>query len=540
MPSCLGMYIEDKLIKYAKVSKEHDNIKVESFGIKFYDKLNEAISQIVSETYSFKIPISINLSEEMYNYFYMFSLIGKKDMQKAIETEFASYCFDKGINENAFESRFILVNSYEDKEKVKAIHIAANKTEINKKMQQLEGNHLSHISPMPISIANIVEVKPKENLMIVNIENTTTVTTIMDEKVYDVDNIEEGSNKILSNIGTKENSYAKAYEICKNTTIYTMEAKELQEEENQYLEYIMPTLYNIVTAVKAKLDESLNKIEKVYITGTASVINNIDLYFQEYLKSVKCEILRPYFVNDISTRINIKDYIEVNSAIALALQGLGEGLKNINFKKPTLSDKIPDFLKIDIGGGKNKDNPSKFNIHIKNDLGEKLTRSEMNLVRTAAGIVLLVLLYSGFSIMLAGQYEKKNQEIAEKKEQAQKEIASVNRDISKLQEKTNTYINLKQNLEDMNNKLAEQTRNKNAIPSFLSQIMAKIPEMVQVTSIENTTGKHIVIGAQSERYEQLGIFVASIKNDEILYEVVSTPGQKEGNIIKIMIEGELP
>ena len=37
--SCLGLYIEENLIKYAKVSKDHDIIKVEAFGIKFYDKI---------------------------------------------------------------------------------------------------------------------------------------------------------------------------------------------------------------------------------------------------------------------------------------------------------------------------------------------------------------------------------------------------------------------------------------------------------------------------------------------------------------------
>ena len=119
MPSCLGLYIENNLIKYAKVSKEREAIKVEAFGIKFYDKLNEAIKQIISETYSFKIPISVNLSQEMYNYFYMFSLINKKDMQKAVETEFSSYCTDQGINENSLVSRYVLVNSFDDKEKIK-------------------------------------------------------------------------------------------------------------------------------------------------------------------------------------------------------------------------------------------------------------------------------------------------------------------------------------------------------------------------------------------------------------------------------------
>ena len=32
MLSCLGLYIEPNIIKYAKVSKEKDTLKVESFG----------------------------------------------------------------------------------------------------------------------------------------------------------------------------------------------------------------------------------------------------------------------------------------------------------------------------------------------------------------------------------------------------------------------------------------------------------------------------------------------------------------------------
>ena len=40
MASCLGLYIDNSLIKYAKLSKEKDLIKVESFGVKFYENLN--------------------------------------------------------------------------------------------------------------------------------------------------------------------------------------------------------------------------------------------------------------------------------------------------------------------------------------------------------------------------------------------------------------------------------------------------------------------------------------------------------------------
>ena len=87
MPSCLGMYVQDNLIKYAKVSKDHDKIKVDSFGVKFYENINEAIKQVVEETYSYKTPISINLEQEIYNYFDMFALLNKTDLQKAIKDE---------------------------------------------------------------------------------------------------------------------------------------------------------------------------------------------------------------------------------------------------------------------------------------------------------------------------------------------------------------------------------------------------------------------------------------------------------------------
>lgn len=536
MPSCLGLYIEENLIKYAKVSKDHNTTKVESFGIKFYDKLSDAIKQVITETFSYKIPVSINLSEEMYNYFYMFSLINKKDMQKAIETEFSSYCYDKGINENVFESRFVLVNSLENKEQIKVIHIAANKTEINKRIQQLEGSRLSTITPISVSIANILDLKPKENCMVVNIEDKTTVTTISDQKIYNIDVLENGDGEFLRSIAAKENSMSKAYEICKNTTIYTMDAKELQEEENLYLEDIMPTLYTIVSNVKNIIDSGLIKIEKIYITGTAAVINNIDLYFQEIIKNIKCEILKPYFIEN-TPKISIKDYIEVNSAIATALQGLGDGLKGMNFRRERLGDKIPNSLKIDLG----KDASGKKNsFAIRNDLNEELDQTESSLIRLAVCILVIVLVYSGFSVFLNEQYTKKNQEIQEATVQTQQQLSEVISVTSRIKEKTNAYIKLRQNLEEMTNKVTEQTGSKNAIPTLLSQLMYTISQDIQITSIENTTGKHIRINAQAEQYDQLGIFVAWLKNDEILYDVVLSPGVKESNVVKVVIEGELP
>ena len=47
MPSCLGLYVDKRIIKYAKVSKDKKNLKVEAYGVKFYENLEETIEQII-------------------------------------------------------------------------------------------------------------------------------------------------------------------------------------------------------------------------------------------------------------------------------------------------------------------------------------------------------------------------------------------------------------------------------------------------------------------------------------------------------------
>ena len=135
MASCLGVYIDKNIIKYAKISREKDDLKVDAFGIKIYSNFQETINQIISETFSFKDPISVNISDEMYNYFYMSDLLNKKDLAKAIDTEFESLCVEKQYNPNALESRYVLVNDQNDKEKIKVIHVCENTMKITKILQ---------------------------------------------------------------------------------------------------------------------------------------------------------------------------------------------------------------------------------------------------------------------------------------------------------------------------------------------------------------------------------------------------------------------
>ena len=544
MTSCLGIYIEPNFIKYAKISKDHDILRVESFGIKFYDKLGDAIDQVISDTYSFKTQISINLSEESYQYFYMFTLLNKVDMKKAIQTEFESFCTDKGINKNGVEARYALVNSLDDKEKIKVIHVSANKSSILEQEQPFLNYKLSTIVPVSISISNIANLKSKENVLIINMENETTITTVIDQRIYQVEKIQTGALEVLEGIRIKENSYSKAYEICKNSTIYTMEGQELQEDKNEYLDDIMPTLYTIASKVKEIIENNTIKIDRVYLTGTLSVVNNIDLYFQEVLQNEKVEILKPFFIKD-TVKINIKDYIEVNSAISLALQGLEYGLKDMNFKKHTFKDNIDDiFAKLNISREDKTDkkqNKVLSNMFSTNFRG-KLSPSERWMFRVLGGALILTVMYSGFSIFLNKEIDKKNLEVAEVKQDTAYKITKVEKDIKDVQSKTSEYQRLAENLRNISNQVSEDNKNRNNIPNLLSQIMHSIPQGVQITSIENPSAKHIIIQAQSQKYEQLGYFKAILKTQGILSPstVVSSDGERSGEVVKVRIEGDLP
>ncbi len=539
MATCLGLYVDKNIIKYAKVSKEKETLKIDAYGLKFYTNMQEAVEQVIADTYSFKDPISVNLSDEMYNFLNMSTLLSKKDLERAIETEFESLCYEKEYNPNALESRYTLVNDANDKDKVRVIHISVDKAKINKIVQNFEGKTVTGISPISMSIANIAPLNPKENILIVNMENETTVTTVVGQKVYDISKIQDGAGQILDQISQRENSVIKAYEICKNTTIYTMEGRELQEEtENDYLNNIIPTLYNVANQVKGIIESSLIKIHKVYLTGTASVINNVDLYFEEILGNVKCEILKPFFIED-NHKINIKDYVEVNSAIALALQQLDYGVRDINFRRKSIWTQIKVALTSDIGGkGKQNKEGKKSNISAKFNLDSPKIKRWV--LREFAGILILALIYTALASFIQMGINNKNAEVSQIKDNINSQIDSMKKDENKIKQKTSEYNTLTDNLKRIKSDLNTKNSLKNMIPTLLSQVMNIIPKEVQLISIENTSDKHIIITAQSTKYEQLAYFKTLLKSNNVLSSVVSTEAKKNGNTVTTTIEGEVP
>ena len=181
MPKCLGIYIEENVIKYAKVDKTKDNLKVDASSVVFYEKENlfQTIERIIRETFSSKDQIAINISNELYNYFEVFSALKLADKRKSIDLDFEVLCSEKGYNKESLESRFILRNERENIDKNKVIHISTNKENLRKRLQEFSGFKVVSATPISTSVVNLVDLPPKEdNVVIVNIENLFTLSGI--------------------------------------------------------------------------------------------------------------------------------------------------------------------------------------------------------------------------------------------------------------------------------------------------------------------------------------------------------------------------
>ena len=181
-------------------------------------------------------------------------------------------------------------------------------------------------------------------------------------------------------------------------------------ENEEFLQYIIPTIYKVAQRVQELVSESWRDIKKVYLTGTLAIINNIDLYFQEFLPDIECEILKPKMVKGSAK--NVKEYIEVNSAIGLAMTGIGEGIQEFNFQKTNSMEKFKRLLKSDIGSKNTANNDKKdkkFNLDF--DLKGDLSKSERWLVRGIATVVLILIIYTVFSILLSKSMIDKKDEI---------------------------------------------------------------------------------------------------------------------------------
>ena len=503
MQSCLGIYIEDNLIKYAKVQKDKDNIKVEAFGTKFYENIQQAIDQIVSETNSSKIPISINLSEEYYDYFSYFALLNKNALKKSIDIDFEMLCSEKGVNKDDMERKNIFALDQDDAQKMKAINVSIEKNTLDSKKALFEKYNLATIEPLPIGILNLIKLNNDSNELIVNMEEKTTLTFCENGQIDKIDEIETSIMETIREISKQENSQTKAYEILKNTTISSQDMDTVQDG-NEYMDIIVPTLFKMLNEIKEKMDQYGRQITKIYFTGTGIVINNVDMYFQDRLNDIQCDLVKPSFLDSQSLKIGIKDYIEVNSAISLALSGLQSG-NELNFANKNAFN----IQGLEIAGlPKGKGDKVKS---LKETAGEKLDAFEKLVVRLFILAIIFIMIYSTLTKNLYTNMEQKLSDTDQKTRETQASIVSMSKTKTSVEYLTSEYESLISKLNNESVQNGQAVYRSDEINNFLTKLKTIIPTEVKLVSLENTQSRHFVIQARAAKYQQLGYFKALLE-----------------------------
>lgn len=531
MSSCLGVYVDKNLIKYAKLKKIKDSFKIEAFNVEVFEDLETSLKKIINETGSNKCPICMNISNELYNYFDVFSMLDKKDITKSLNIEFEMLCDEKGYDIKSLESRYILMENQENFEKYKSMYISTNKKELDKKIDMLSDYKLYSMTPVSTSLTNLIDYDGTENIAIINIENETQITTIIDGQIRRVNVLNKNLEEVVEKVNTAELSWKKSYDIFKNITIYGREGvQSLDKDENEYLDIVMPVLYKIATETNKILTSFKEKIDRVYITGMGATINNIDLYFQDFLKNTKCEILKPFFIDTTELKISTKEYIEVNSAIALALEGLGFANKELNFAPVSKLDNLENITKED--------------FDLKKMLTAPINIEEKSVVRIILAFLIFIFVFTIYGNVLVDKLNDQKSKINRSLAISTAQITNMETELSQIESHTNAYAAIINGATSQTQtKLLNQNSrviSKDAIPNLLNKIMFIIPQRVQILSIKNTESRHIVIEAVSAKYEELAYFVAYIKEDGMLQNVQSKDKENNSSNFKIIIEGDLP
>jgi Tfp pilus assembly protein PilN len=175
---------------------------------------------------------------------------------------------------------------------------------------------------------------------------------------------------------------------------------------------------------------------------------------------------------------------------------------------------------------------------------EPLNIEEKMIARTISAFVIGIIGFSCLGTGIVKQLNNQKSQINRSLAETTAQISSMETDISQIESHTKAYSALINSVDSLNEAtlISQNSRviSKEAIPNLLTKIMFIIPQKVQITSIENTSNKHIVIEAVSEKYEQLGYFVAAIKEDGMLQNIQTTSGTKNDSLVQITIEGDLP
>ena len=587
MASCLGISVGKNLIKYAKTSKEKNSasMRIEAYGIKFYDVLTQTMAEIIQETKSADAEISVVLTSDFYQNTECYKNMNKKERAEFLQAQFEDECQKKGINAGNYDVRFVFAENVMSPEMEKVICMAASRVELKNLWSALSNYKFQSISGIGSSIVNLLPNKGEgQNCFIVNIEDETKLTHIKNGKINEMIQIPVGMDEVITRLADKYNSYSKAYEACKGVDAYADVAfgsttgLDLDEdpEQQSIREALMPTLYDLKQRIIQEADPYLAEYTDVYITGTGIIVNNIDLYLAEAFPGKHVEILVPYFVN--KERNSLKDVLEVNSALAAAaycLNGVnkeedyllsGSTLKAELNKKQfspkvifgNIKEKIDEVNKKTLKtrkSSKKKKKSIEFDNEVENlqqlggagEFSAPAAEEDVEyydpmaewLIRLAVSLCAAWVAYTVVVFMVQNNINEKLIKVKANQDRTDAAIAQVKEDRNTIQKRSEEYRTKVKSLERVIALSKLRRERSYDVPNFMSQLMFIIPIDVKVSAISIGTNDTVVLQAESGRYAQLGYFVSRLKLAGILKEV-DMEVKDMSSSIQIKVSGVLP
>ena len=320
MASALGIFIDRNIIKYAKLNGTKGKLKVESYGMKYGENHKELLKQIIEETNSSKNNVVINAAEIHYEETSIFSMLKKKDYDKAVEVAYEEIVDKQKLRPELLEYGYILSKNPADSEKLHVLLGIQEKGAMETRAN-LFGSNVMLYSQMPIGISISNLYGSPLPALIVNIEEDTYITEIYDSEPIKVTRIATGTKNIINTINNEENSISKSYEVLRNMVLPTDDMDQISFEGNEYAPIIVSEIMKIVSEIKAVIKKRPGIYKKIYITGTGAAISNVETFIEKLIDDVECDILRPAGIEG-QKKVAIKEYVDVNSAIALACEAL--------------------------------------------------------------------------------------------------------------------------------------------------------------------------------------------------------------------------
>ena len=181
MGACLGVYLGEKIIKYAKLEQDEKTKKISlnSYGTKYvWGKKEDELIELISQTGSDNTAVCLNIQDTYKLETEVLKQLKKSDVQSVISLEVSDSAIQRGINEKTVDHRYTLIDSKVSASNAHAIIEVANKSDITRYTENPNIKNLVGLYPEE-HILNRITTQPN-NYILLNVDEETTMIFVSD------------------------------------------------------------------------------------------------------------------------------------------------------------------------------------------------------------------------------------------------------------------------------------------------------------------------------------------------------------------------